>query len=67
MQHSNALLHKHGEELHNESYNGQPFLKKAYQIQIWPNKFHFLNFALHPGITPDQQLNHSWQLPRYQT
>ena len=33
-----------------KSYNGRPFLKKAYQIQIllaiWPNKFHFLNFAL---------------------
>ena len=33
-----------------KSYNGRPFPKKAYQIQIllaiWPNKFHFLNFTL---------------------
>ena len=36
-----------------KSYNGRPFPKKAYQIQIllaiWPNKFHFLNFTLGKG------------------
>ena len=33
------------------SYNGRPFLKKAYQIQIlmaiWPNKFHLALYHTH--------------------